>query len=43
MLVLWYGGSLVNKHELDVGILTGTACNSYFYHVTVTVVTCDLF
>ena len=23
MLVLWYGGSLVNKHELDVGILTG--------------------
>lgn len=22
VLVLWYGGSLVNKHELDVGILT---------------------
>ena len=23
VLVLWYGGSLVNKQELDVGILTG--------------------
>ena len=23
VLVLWYGGSLVNKRELDVGILTG--------------------
>jgi len=23
VLVLWYGGSLVNKQQLDVGILTG--------------------
>jgi len=25
VLVLWYGGSLVNKKELDVGILTGNS------------------
>lgn len=25
VLVLWYGGSLVNKQELDVGILTGNS------------------
>ena len=26
MLVLWYGGKLVNEHELNVGILTGKTC-----------------
>lgn len=30
MLVLWYGGNLVNHGELNVGILTGKLFENYF-------------